>query len=167
MTQSKQLTTIGRAEVIQLLDYDNVSVVAKIDTGADLSSISASNISEQNGVLTFTLFYPGQSGYSGESMVVPTGEYSKTRIANSFGQREIRYVVKLRLKLKDRVVRATFSLSDRSDKLYPILIGRKLLKNKFLVDVAQGDPLHQQEKARKRNLLQELHTTDGSMEPEL
>jgi hypothetical protein len=36
-----------------------------------------------------------------------------------------------------RKIKAEFSLSDRSKMKFPILIGRKLLKNKFIVDVSQ------------------------------
>lgn len=156
MTQKKQLTTIGRAEAIQLVDYGPLEVVAKVDTGADISSIGVSEIAEVDGQLSFKLFSPSHPEYSGKIIALGPGSFSKTRIANSFGQREVRYVVMLRIKLAGRLVRARFSLADRSEKLYPILIGRRLLKGKFLVDVSAGDPLHAEEKARKRKLIQEL-----------
>ena len=38
---------------------------------------------------------------------------------------------------KDELIEAEFSLSDRSDMKYPVLIGRKLLKGRFIVDVSR------------------------------
>lgn len=160
MTPKKQppitTTTIGRAEAIQLVDYGPLTVVAKVDTGADISSLGVSDIVEIDGRLAFKLLSSGHPDYSGEVITLEPGSFSKTRIANSFGQREIRYVIKLRVKLMGRLLRGTFSLADRSTKLYPVLIGRRLLKGKFIVDVSAGDPLHAEEKARQRKIQLEL-----------
>ncbi|MBX6334782.1 ATP-dependent zinc protease, partial [Candidatus Saccharibacteria bacterium] len=57
-------------------------------------------------------------------------------VENSFGHREDRYEVKMRVKLGPKVFTARFSLADRSKKIYPILLGRKLLNNRFLIDPA-------------------------------
>jgi hypothetical protein len=165
MPQNKPLIHIGRAEAIQLLDHGPLTVVAKIDTGADISSIWASEVKEQGGSLSFKLFGPGHPDYTGEVITLAPNTFTKTRIANSFGHREVRYVAKLRIKLKGRIVKATFSLADRSEKLYPILIGRRLLKGKFIVDVSAGDPLHHKEKIRKRKLRLELDGSGDKVEP--
>lgn len=157
------MTTLGRAEIIQLADHDSVPVVAKIDTGADISSIGVSDIVEADGQLSFKLFSPTQPEYTGKVISLAAGSYTKTRIANSFGQRELRYVVKFRIVLGGRLILATFTLADRSAKLYPMLIGRRLLKGKFLVDVSRGDPLHAAEKARKRKLLHELEESNDRL----
>jgi hypothetical protein len=77
-------------------------------------------------------------------------------VANSFGHREMRYVVKLQLKLGGKTIVGTFTLSDRSKKTYPILIGRKLLNRKFLVDVSKGSPLTDVENSKKVRLQKEL-----------
>jgi hypothetical protein len=163
MSKNTQPTTIGRAEPIQLLDQGGLTIIAKVDTGADLSSIWVSEVVETAEGLTFVLFEAGHPEYSGDVIKVAPGEYSKARIANSFGQREIRYTVKLRIKLAGRSIRATFSLANRKDKLYPVLLGRRLLKGKFIVDVSKGDPLHKQEKVRKQKLLRELDKSDDRL----
>jgi hypothetical protein len=68
----------------------------------------------------------------------------------------MRYVVKLQLKLGGKTIVGTFTLSDRSKKTYPILIGRKLLNRKFLVDVSKGSPLADVENGKKIRLQKEL-----------
>lgn len=149
-------TIIGRAEKIDLRDFGVENVPAKVDTGADTSSIWASSIEEREDGLYFVLFAPESEYYTGKVQHFTKPDYELTRVANSFGQKELRYKVKLRITLKDRKVRATFTLSDRSLKTYPILLGRKLLHGKFLVDVADGDPLHELEQEKAEQLKRDL-----------
>ncbi len=149
-------TLIGRAENITLAGLSSAQIPAKVDTGADVSSIWASNIEVVGDDLHFKLFSPESTLYTGETVVIPSGEYRITRIANSFGHKELRYVVKLSVIIKGRRVKASFSLSDRSNKLYPVLLGRRLLKGKFVVDVSEGDALVAEEKKRRDFLQKEL-----------
>ncbi len=148
----EQKTIIGRAERIVLPDHGNHSIPAKVDSGADVSSIWASAIHELDGCLEFVLFDEGSEYYTGKVIRLPAECYRLTRIASSFGHREYRFVVKLRIQVAGRRFNATFTLADRSKKTYPILIGRRLLKNKFLVDVSKGTPLVAEEKAKLENL---------------
>jgi hypothetical protein len=152
--QAESLTIIGRAELICLPDHGGDCLVpAKIDTGADVSSIWASSITVEGESLQFVLFDRGSEFYTGKVIALEKGDYRLTRIASSFGHRELRYVVKLRVRILGRRFKATFTLADRSSKTYPILLGRRLLKGKFLVDVSKGSPLHAEEKAK----LEALH----------
>jgi hypothetical protein len=163
LDDKKMPIMIGRAEKVYLLDYLKNPVAAKVDTGADLSSIWATNITENEGLLTFTLFGRGAPGYTGEVITLRKGEYSTTRVSSSFGHREYRFMVKLRIKLAGRVVRATFTLADRSSKTYPILLGRRLLHGKFLVDVSQGQPLRKEEKTKLNNMRLELNQASDKL----
>jgi len=156
MSVKKPLQTIGRAEKVNLLDFDIESVAAKIDTGADSSSIWASNIEEKEDGLYFVLFGPESHYYTGKVQRFTKPDYTLTRVANSFGHKELRYKVKLRIKVKDRTIRATFTLSNRSSKTYPLLIGRRLLHGKFLVDVRGGEPLQHEEDEKAAALERDL-----------
>lgn len=152
----KSLTVIGRAEKVELLDFGIEEVVAKIDTGADVSSIWASSIEEKEDGLHFILFSPESPYYTGQMQHFTKPDYTMTRVANSFGHKELRYKVKLRIGIKGRTIRATFTLSDRSNKTYPMLIGRRLLHGKFLVDVQGGDPLADEEKQKAEMLERDM-----------
>lgn len=135
----KALTVIGRAEKAAFLDIGVDQVPVKIDTGADACSIWANVTELANGHIRVVFFGEGSEWYTGEAHEFTRSEYKRTRIANSFGHKEVRYKVKLRVKLKGRIIRGSFTLADRSDKTYPVLIGCSLLRNKFIVDVSQGD----------------------------
>ena len=147
---------IGRAERIDLPNQGVYKVPAKTDTGADSSSIWATGISETSEGLTFALFGPGSEFYTGEKLEFGAGEYEVTRVANSFGVREFRYKVKLTVRVRGRVVNGSFTLADRSAKTYPILLGRSLLRGKFVVDVTEGKPLRREEREKQEQLEQEL-----------
>jgi ribosomal protein S6--L-glutamate ligase len=153
---AKKMTTIGRAEKITLRDFKLSDIPAKVDTGADTSSLWVSAVRETEEGLRFVLFGPESPYYTGEEQLFTKPDYSITRVANSFGQKEMRYKVKLRITVKDRMVRATFTLSDRSQKTYPILLGRRLLHGKFIVDVTGGDPLVEEEEKKAVALEREL-----------
>lgn len=151
-----KMQSIGRVEYIDLPSIGLRDVPAKIDTGADLSAIWASDIREQDGVLKFVLFAANSPFFTGKILEFHHNKYTITRVANSFGHKEIRYRVKLSVRICGKLINGTFTLADRSAKIYPVLIGRKLLNNKFIVDVSKGKPLKQQERIRKFMLKQDL-----------
>jgi len=64
-------------------------------------------------------------------------EFSVRDIKNSFGDVQQRYVITTPIKVFDEIINAEFSLTDRSDMRYPILIGRMLLNQNFIVDVSR------------------------------
>lgn len=135
----KNLNTIGSKEYVSFPDLGIENVPAKVDTGADYSAVWASNISEQAGELSFTLFDSGYQLFTGTT--IRTKEYGVTKVKNSFGHQELRYKVKLSCKIGKRKIKVEFRLADRSQNRYPILIGKKTLHNRFVVNVAQNNIL--------------------------
>lgn len=120
------------------VDFEGLeSVPAKTDTGAYRSAVHASNIhlDRESGVLSFELL-GGHPVCGAMTHHIETKEFSEIWVENSFGHREDRFEVKMKVKLGPKVFTARFSLADRSKKIYPILLGRKLLNNRFLVDSA-------------------------------
>ncbi len=133
---TKNLTIIGSNALVTLAGIKKVP--AKIDTGADSSSVWASNIqiNAQN-QLEFCLFGPESPFYTGE--VLTAKDYKVQRVRNSTGQVTVRYRVSLPMTAVGKRIKASFTLYDRSSNNFPILIGRKTLKNRFLVDVAHTE----------------------------
>jgi glutathione synthase/RimK-type ligase-like ATP-grasp enzyme len=131
----KRLQPIGTIELVSLPDDGIQAVPAKVDTGADSSAIWASNIAEHDGRLAFTLFGKASPFYTGK--VLNTQDYKVISVKNSFGQVEFRYKVRLKLVLAGRTIQATINLANREHNRYPILIGRRTLQGKFVVNVAK------------------------------
>lgn len=130
------LPTVGQAEQIDILNADLSAVPAKVDTGADSSAIWATGIKERQGVLHFVLFAPESPYYNGKQL--KTRDYTVTTVRNSFGHKEFRYKVSLHIRLGDRVINVRFTLANRQSNRFPVLIGRRTLQGKFLVDVAKN-----------------------------
>jgi hypothetical protein len=142
---AKYKSIIGRAESIEFVfGTDSYSdVPAKIDTGAYSSSVWVSSVLEQDGELSFVLFDKSSPAYTGK--VIRTKKYQTVSIENSFGHSETRFGVNLTVRFCGKKFKTFFTLSDRSRKIYPVLIGRKLLKNRFIVDTALGHPIADEE----------------------
>lgn len=142
MKNDERLTVIGHSEYIDIPIIRAKNVLAKIDTGADSSSIWASKIIKNDkDELLVSFFDKSSKFYTGVPVKFTKSNYSRVIIKNSFGDAEIRYRIKLIVKVKNRTIRATFTLANRQSKTYPILIGKRLLRNKFLVDVSESNKL--------------------------
>lgn len=135
MTQ-EHIDTIGTTERVSFPKLKVFSVPAKIDTGADSSAIWATNIQEMaDGRLSFVAFGPGSHLYTGK--VIETSTFRMVMVKNSFGVAEPRYKVRMLIQIGDRKIRAWFTLADRAGMRYPVLLGRRLLKGRFVVDVGK------------------------------
>lgn len=143
VTKRRMKVMIGRVERINVIDADIIGVPAKIDSGAFRSSIWATNVYKKEDRLYFTLLGPSSPWYTGKEMSVE--KFELVSVENSFGHKEERYSVHIKIKMGPKIVSSNFTLSDRSTKIYPVLIGRKLLKGRFVVDVSEGEPLEDEE----------------------
>lgn len=135
---AKYLTIIGRAELLELRGIAT-GVPAKIDTGAYTSAIHCRSVAEVQDGDTKKLAVE-LLGHPCSPTVYPMEftKYDTTTVTNSFGQKALRYRVMLRVKLGPKVFTTPFTLADRSTNLCPILAGRQLLKDRFVVDVAKA-----------------------------
>lgn len=137
MKKSKnRIRLIGRREFVDFPELKLFSVEAKIDTGAYTSSVHCSDIEirtvEGKPVLCFKLLDTSHPEFS--KHICQFSDFFKKKIKNSFGEMEERYIIKTIIKLGKKNIRTTLSLSDRENMRYPVLIGRRLLKGKFIVD---------------------------------
>jgi hypothetical protein len=128
---------IGRKEKITLEEWGLKNITAKIDTGAYTSAIHCeyTQVKMLGGkeVLEFIVLSPSHKLY--KHQLISTERFSRKKVKNSFGQVEIRYKVSTKICIFDQAFEAEFTLSERSKMKNPILLGRKLLKGRFLIDV--------------------------------
>ena len=149
MPEEKQI--LGRVEKVDFPRSGFLAVPARVDTGAKTSSVWASRIKiGPDGKLSFCLFGKNHPLYTGKKITVPS--YQETVVANSMGIAQKRYKVKLTIVVGKRKIRASFTLANRSRQVYPVLIGRNILRGKFIVDVTRGQPLREAEKKRTKEL---------------
>lgn len=131
------LRLIGRREYVSFPSLDIFNIEAKIDTGAYTSSLHCEDISliteNDKSVLKFTVAQPG----SNETKTFYFKEFTQKKIKNSFGEMEERYIIRSIVVIGKKKIHSNLSLSNRDNMRYPVLIGRKLIKGKFLIDPSQ------------------------------
>ncbi len=131
----KNKITIGRLDKIDLPEFGIENANAKIDTGAFTSAVNCKKITLKDDTLSFLISLEVDGKLIRQTF--QTKQFKQKLIKSSNGINELRYVIKTKVKLFGRVFPAEFSLSDRSKMKNPILIGRKLLTKRFIVDVSK------------------------------
>ncbi|MFD2935974.1 ATP-dependent zinc protease family protein [Spirosoma flavum] len=147
ITKPKQI--IGMTDLVDFPDLGLFDVQAKIDTGAFTSALHCKDVrlikTRLRTRLSFWLIdKPGE-----DSRRFYSDQFSQRMIRNSFGVAELRYVIKTRIVLFGRKIRAEFTLADREQLKNPILLGRKLLRNRFIVDVSEKNLSYEAKIARQ------------------
>ena len=147
---------IGSTEYVSVGKSGNYkNIPAKIDTGADSSSIWASKVQiTEDGTLKFVLFDKGSKFYTGE--VFERKDYKVAVVRSATGEEQIRYRTHLHLVVAGKVINALFNLSDRSKNNFPILIGRRTISGKFLVDTSRKSVPQPQKNPKTNPLNAEL-----------
>ena len=135
----RKIQIIGNTDCIDFMDAEIENLPCKIDTGAAISAIHADRIQiiEKNCVdfLEFKLLDKKHPKFN--NIEILTSDFTEKRIKNSFGEAENRFQVKLKIRVFDKVYNSSFTLTNRKQMAYPVLLGKKFLKGKFLVDVSQ------------------------------
>jgi len=105
-------TTVGLTEDVVVYNGNTQKKAkARIDTGAKSNSIDENLIKKLN-----------------------IGKGDKTTIVKSSMGKAVRHVIMIEIELAGRKIKGRFTVADRSNLKYPILIGRNILKNGFLID---------------------------------
>ncbi len=130
------MAILGRVEYAWL-DGVGQYLKARIDTGAKSSSLNATNIQrfERNGE-RWVRFDVALDDERSVTLEAPLHRHVRIRQA-SVNELERRPVVKLPIRLGEIYEETEFSLSDRNEMLYPILLGRSFLRDIAVVDVAK------------------------------
>lgn len=135
--KQQSLHVIGRLEKVDIPAWDLYELDAKIDTGAYTSSLHCHHIevmgTGEEQTVRFNLLDPSHEAYNEKLFELPV--YKSKKVKSSNGVAEERIIVKTELIIAGRKFMAELSLTDRSEMRHPLLIGRKLLKGRFLVDV--------------------------------
>ncbi len=127
---------IGKKEIISILDLELFELDAKVDTGADSSALHCDDIFIDNeNFVHFTLLDEVHHSYHGKKMKMPL--YKNKKVRSSNGELQIRPSIKVKVEFFGKKYNTIISLTNRADMKYPMLIGRKFLSGKFLVDVSQ------------------------------
>lgn len=132
-------TIVGMAEWVYFPELER-HFKARVDSGATTSSISAKKIQkfERDGKswVRFDMIHAD----TGVEETLEAQVVRKVRIRQaSADETERRLVVELNLYLGETLKqKAEFTLADRSDMTYPVLLGREFLRDISLIDVGES-----------------------------
>ena len=128
---------IGRFDRADFPDLHLNDISIKIDTGAYTSSIHCDNITEEEDVLRCTFLDEEHPLYNGKEFVF--NDYDVVFVRSSNGMVQKRYQIISKIKLFDKIYKISLSLAARQEMRFPVLLGRKFLTKKFIVDTEYFD----------------------------
>ena len=162
---------LGETEWIYV-EEANGNFMSRVDTGAATSSISAQNVTvfEREGRrwVKFTMPVDGGKSVEVEAQFV---KYIRIRQANGL---EDRPIVRMTIRIGSVTEKADFSLTDRSNMDFPVLMGREFIKDVAVVDVArenvQGKPeisgaAQASAKQKQPKVVKDIKTTEKAPKP--
>jgi len=124
---------IGAVEEVVLFPW-GVKLPARIDTGAGMTSLDVRDLTVKNRIAQFRL----PEKYGNTLISLPIIRYCKVRSADS---RRRRPVVEIELCVGSKRMRVHANLNDRSQLEYPLILGRNVLNQGFMVDCAEENML--------------------------
>jgi hypothetical protein len=134
MNEAFSKSVIGRREWASLPEFGLKNVKVKIDTGAYSSSIHVSLIEEVDGILYVVFLDSNHPEFQNNPFSFK--EFRLKKVKSSNGIIQERYFIKTYIVLGSVKIKTEFSLTQRKGMRYPILIGRKLLNKRFLIDTS-------------------------------
>jgi len=131
--QNKKI--IGAKETISIVDLELYELDAKVDTGADSNALHCDDIVIDGDEVEFKLLDEVHPAYHGKTMRFPIHRIKKIKSSN--GAIQNRVAIKVSVEFMGQKYKSVISLSNRAKMKYPMLIGRKFISGRFLVDVSQ------------------------------
>jgi hypothetical protein len=136
--------TIGRSDKADFPEFSLSEIDLKIDSGAYTSSIHCSKIKETslNGksIIRFTLLDPEHSFYNNKEFT--SKDYASKIVKSSNGISEKRFRIHTEIVIFNETFPIYLTLSERKDMKFPILLGRKFLNKKFVIDTTKKNLSH-------------------------
>lgn len=116
-----------------VLDISDIKVKAKLDTGAKTSSIRADVIKVFKKDGKNRVLY-SMKNEDGEDKVFDSALNRWARIKKKEGGFVRRPVITMEICLAGHTIKGEVNLADRPNMIYPVLIGRNMLQDKFILN---------------------------------
>ena len=128
------MEVVGYIESVDLPEIELFELDAKIDTGADSCSIHCDDIKVEGDRVSFLLHDEVHEAYHGKKITLPIHKIKNVKSSN--GKIEERVFIQSSIRLGCKTYNAEISLSNRKNMKYPMLIGRRFMSHRYLVDVS-------------------------------
>ena len=126
---------IGNKELVSFPNLKRNNVVARIDSGAKSSSAHCDKlwIERMGGERVLCCHFLKRS-----KKVTRFRKFKTRSVKSSNGVSQKRYVVRMTIQLGVVTKRTEVTLTNRSSMNYSVLLGRRFLKDDFLIDVSKS-----------------------------
>ncbi|NVJ88946.1 MAG: ATP-dependent zinc protease [Flavobacteriaceae bacterium] len=132
---------IGRIDKADFPEFSLENIPIKIDSGAYTSSIHCSSIKEviinKKRTLKFHLLDESYRNFNVKEHLTDT--FSSKIVKSSNGISEKRYMILTNITLFNKTYPIYLTLSERTEMKFPILLGRKFLNKKFVIDTTKSN----------------------------
>lgn len=135
MKKSNIKTLIGRTDIVDFPKLELFDIDIKVDSGANTSSFHCHSIQEENNVLKCQFLDPKHEKYHEKYFIFK--DFTQKMIKSSNGIAENRYLIKTEILIFNEIHSIELTLTERGSMKFPVLLGRKFLSKKFLVDTAK------------------------------
>lgn len=128
--------TIGWREWVSLPDLGVGEIKAKVDTGADNSSLHAFNIERfsEDGVAMVRFEIHPRQRKKKPSVLCVAQVVGERKVKNPGGRTELRPTIKTTLIIAGRELEALVNLTTRDEMTFRMLLGRRTIRNDFVID---------------------------------
>jgi len=144
MQNAEHKIFIGRLDKADFPDLELTNINIKIDSGAYTSSIHCSTIKEikegNTSSLRLKFLDDTYSNFLDKEFIFT--EYTSKIVKSSNGLSEKRFLIKTTILLFDIKFPIHLTVTERTGMKYPVLLGRKFLNKKFVIDTAKKNLSH-------------------------
>ncbi|WP_363289084.1 RimK/LysX family protein [Lutibacter sp.] len=123
-----------------MVDFPNLDLLGihiKVDTGAFTSSIHCHNIEIEDNNLKCQFLDPDHDKYHEKYFTFT--DFVQKKVKSSNGIVENRFLIKTEILIFDQIYDIELTLTERGSMKFPVLLGRKFLSKKFIVDTSRKD----------------------------
>ncbi|MDO9274332.1 MAG: RimK/LysX family protein [Lutibacter sp.] len=126
---------IGRTDIVDFPKLELFDIDIKVDSGANTSSFHCHSIQEETGVLKCQFLDPKHEKYHEKYFIFD--EFTQKMVKSSNGIAENRYLIKTEILIFNEIHIIELTLTERGSMKFPVLLGRKFLSKKFVVDTSK------------------------------
>jgi hypothetical protein len=126
---------LGRTDIVDFPKLELFKIDIKVDSGAYTSSFHCHSIQEEKGVLKCQFLDPKHEKYHEKYFTFT--EFTQKMVKSSNGIIENRYLIKTEILIFSEIHSIELSLTERGSMKFPVLLGRKFLSKKFMVDTSK------------------------------
>jgi len=126
---------LGRTDTVDFPGLNLFGIDIKVDSGAYTSSIHCHHIIEEKKVLKCHFLDPKHQKFHEKPLTF--NDFKQKNVKSSNGIIEKRYLIRTEILIFNKIRSIELTLTERGSMRFPVLLGRKFLSRKFIIDTSK------------------------------